>query len=314
MQTTFSHALPSTTVNQSRLKIFQATRRPIFVKEETNITSWGTVMVSGKLGQGHADVLESLMYCAEQNSIMEDGRIKILVDPYQVRMHAKISSMKQLRLIITELMMAVIRVDFISPKSSTRLICAGHLIDYMQEAVKKNGEKVTKTNPLNRLQRPLWRIELGKALTDIINNDIWQTSNPILIAELTSGISQALARFVRSHRCVPKGGWILDNVIRELTNINISNQKLRDSRREIKKDLKVLMKAGVQIVDGRVHQIRNALDLITKAKCVEQSLEGVEQSPEWVEQSPDMWSNPPVLAGFSDLTGTPLPGCIHPMQ
>lgn len=309
---TFNHELPSTTVSQSRLKIFQATRRPKFIKDQMVVTSWGTLHVTGKLGQGHADVLEALIYCAEQNSAMEDGRFKILVDPYQVRKYANLSSTKELKVIIKDLMMAVISVEFTSHKNSCRCICTGHLIDHMQEAIKKNGNKITKKNPLNQGQRSIWRVELGKALSDIIKNDIWHTSNPIFIAQLTFGVSQALARFIRSHRIAPRGGWILDNAIREITSVNISSQQLRDRRREIRDDINKLIGAGVKIAGDRVHKVENDAGAFTKTACVEQTPDGVEQTPGSVEQTPDVWSKPPVLAGLSDLSGTPLHGCIHP--
>lgn len=307
----FNHELPSTTVSQSRLKIFQATRRPMFIKDQKIVTSWGTLHVSGKLGQGHADVLEALIYCAEQNSAMEDGRFKILVDPYQVKKYANLSSTKELKIIIKDLMMAVISGEFTSHKNSCHCIFTGHLIDHMQEAIKKNGNKVTKKNPLNQEQRSIWRVELGKALSDIIKNDIWHTSNPIFIAQLTSGVSQALARFIRSHRIAPRGGWILDNAIREITSENISSQQLRDRRREIRKDMNGLIGAGVQIVGNRVHKVKNDAGLLKKIESVEQTPEGVEQTPDSVEQTPDVWSKPPVLTGLSDLSGTPLHACIH---
>lgn len=277
MMAIFSHDLPSATVSQSRLRIFQATRRPKFIRDETLVTPWGAVRVSGKLGQGHADVLEALLYCAERNSTLEDGRIKVLVDPFQIRKHSNISSTKALAVIMEELMMAVVSVDFKTPKSDLRCKSTGHLIDYFRDAVKKNGEKITKSNPIQKQQRPIWSVELGKALTDIISHDIWHTSDPLPIATLKHGISQALARFIRGHLNEPRGGWSLDNTIKVLTNEYISSQQLRDRRREVRFDEGALLNLGIRIVGDRIFKV--------KRTSVEQTSDGVEQTSDGVEQT-----------------------------
>lgn len=286
----FSHDLPSSTVNQSRLRIFQATRRPKFLRDEMFVTSWGSVRVSGKLGQGHADVLEALLYCAERKHFLADGRIKVLVDPFQIRKHSCVSSGKALKVIMEELMMAVVSVDFPIHKRNSRCKSTGHLIDYFREAEKSSGEKVTKFNPLLKQQRSIWSVELGKALTDIINQDIWHTSDPLPIATLKNGMSQAFARFIRSHANEPCGGWIFDNVIKSLTHEHINGQELRDRRREIRSDKSALLDLGISIAGDRVFKVKRA--------SVEQTPGGVEQTPGSVEQTPGVWSKPPGLEGI----------------
>ncbi|MGC9127819.1 MAG: hypothetical protein ACP5GA_03695, partial [Acidithiobacillus sp.] len=44
--------VPTSTVHQARLRIFQPTRRPVAL-EQVIETSWGRIRVKGRLGQQH---------------------------------------------------------------------------------------------------------------------------------------------------------------------------------------------------------------------------------------------------------------------
>ncbi len=83
-KSTFDANRDVSTVHQSRLSIFQATRRPRHLKREIT-TPWGTVKVDGKLGQNHQDLLDSCFAVAERVVVGEDRRIFIQVDPYLLR-------------------------------------------------------------------------------------------------------------------------------------------------------------------------------------------------------------------------------------
>lgn len=243
-----SKKLASTTLNQSRIKLFQATRTPEYQKGVKQETPWGSVTVTGKLGQGHADVLEALLYTALENGKTEDGRIKILVDPYQVKKVANLKSSTALNTILYELISAVLVIEIKQPNIKS----SGHLIDYITDAVKSNGQKITKPNPMTGGERPMLRVELGKALTDIINQDYSLNRDPNPIARLKSGICQALARFVISHKEQPNGGWRLDTIIKHLVDENSCNQLIRDSRRRIRKNKDSLFDLGITVKDDRI--------------------------------------------------------------
>ena len=75
--------LPTATAHEHRLLIYQATRRPVY-RLETISTPWGAIRIKGKLGQPQADMMDAILYCAERSREIEDGRIKILVDPARV--------------------------------------------------------------------------------------------------------------------------------------------------------------------------------------------------------------------------------------
>lgn len=312
MKETFNHELPSTTVLQSRLKIFQATRRPKFLKDEKFVNIWGTLVVTGKLGQGHADVLEALLYCAEAQATLEDGRFKILIDPYIVRKYANVSSTKELISFMDDLMMAIIHFDYFSHKKKHQCVGAGHLIDHWQIAKRSNGDKITRKNPLNQGQRPLLRIEIGKVLSNFILDDTWITVNPNNIAKLKNGVSQAVARYVRGQHTEPRGGWILDNLLVKLTGVEPNSQQIRDRRRELRKEIVGLELAGTSLIGNRIHKSKKVIENHKNTSSVEQTSGRVEQILDGVEQISEVWSKPPMLAVISDLSDTPLLGCNHP--
>lgn len=264
----FSKKLPTTTVSLSRLQIFQPTRRPIMFIEKEIETSWGRAVVTGKLGQSHADVLEAVLYTAKEHGICDDGRYKVLVDPYQVKIHAALGSTTRMNDLLNDLMMAEIELDFpISKGKNCKSI--GSLIEKIQDAETAIGEKLTKLNPLNGNVRSLLKIELGKVLTDIINSDVPKTRDPIQIAKLDKGICQALIRFIESQLNVPSGGWILNNLIKVVAG-EISSQQMRDRKREIISRADVLKTFGITIAADRV--FKDKLKTSLNNKCIKDIL------------------------------------------
>ena len=57
--------LPTATALQSRLNIFQSTRRPQHLKMTLKQTKFGSSVVNGRLGQSHADLLDCVMFFME---------------------------------------------------------------------------------------------------------------------------------------------------------------------------------------------------------------------------------------------------------
>lgn len=117
---------PTTTAHTVRLCLFQPTRRPRQMRDETVRKPWGTVKVWGRLGQQHADVLEAICYEREKKADMEDGSNKLLVDPALVRRRAGQTSGEGFAEVLKELEAAVIEI--IEPE---HLACSEHLIDHI---------------------------------------------------------------------------------------------------------------------------------------------------------------------------------------
>lgn len=244
--------LPVSTAHQSRLRLFQATRRPER-GEWTIETAWGKVKIKGRLGQTHADVVESMLFVAEKVNLMPDKRLRLLVDPYKIKKTARQLQGQGFTNIIDDIMGTVIEI--IEP---VHLAQIGHLIDNIYKAVDKNGNPLTKPNPLGGENRNLWTIVLGEIETKLIKEDLGIKYNPICISCLRHGSSQALARLVLSHdkNKQPAGGWKLDTLINQIYG-EINKQKRRNCKREIIKDSTALTEAGINInkKDNRVSRI-----------------------------------------------------------
>lgn len=249
------------TLSEHRLRIFDPTRRPKYRKKLRLESSWGIIEKTGKCGQVHADFVDAIFYCREKTAEMQDGRIKLLVDPAKVRRVAGISSGSQLNDLKTEIMEVVIKI--IDP---VKMACEGHIIDHIDIAKHEDGNGITRFNPLSRrkkdpgpIERELWRVEVGKALCKLLYHDLWLGYDPTPIAQLRHGISQAIARNILTHKNKPNGGWILDNLIRSVEE-NLSGTTLRDRRRDVRNDAEKLKEIGISIDGDRVH-ILKVLDL-----------------------------------------------------
>ncbi len=276
--------MPTTTAHAIRLLLFQPTRRPEPVKGQTIETPWGKIRLWGRLGQAHADVLEAICFCREKRKDLEDGAIKLLVDPAEVRRRSRQDG-TTLKRILLDLQQAVIEI--IEPK---HLACQGQLIGHIDFALRGDGSYITRQNPFGG-ERHLWSVTLGPVLTRLVQADVWVGYDPAPIARMRHGISQAIARHVLSHKTAPRGGWNLDGLIRAASG-ELNDQQLRDRRREIRADAEALAAIGVQIEGGRVsRRVEQNRD------GVEQNRDGVEQNRDGVEQNRGAWSKTAALAG-----------------
>ncbi len=79
--------LPASTRTQSRVALFQPTKRPTRRTGEWQSSADGKrrVRVTGRLGQRHADVLEAICFTALARRDIEDGGLELIVDPYRIR-------------------------------------------------------------------------------------------------------------------------------------------------------------------------------------------------------------------------------------
>lgn len=234
---------PTTTIHAIRLCLFQATRRPKKI-EKIIETSFGKVRIKGRLGQQHLDVFEAICYSREKKR-NADGRIHILVDPWEVRKKSGQMSGTTLKSINDDLMQAIIEI--IDPKD---LACTGHLIDHIDFARKSSSdEKITRTGPFG--ERELWTVKLGEAFCKLIKKDIWIGYDPAPIAKLEHGISQAVARHVLTHKTVPNGGWKMNTVI-EAAAGKVSPELLRKYRERIREDAQKMGEIGVIVNADRI--------------------------------------------------------------
>ena len=94
----------------------------------------------------------------------------------------------------------------------------------------------------------MWRVRLGKLMVELIRRDVQLWYNPIPIARLQYGISQAIARHILTHTQQPVGGWHLIELLKTVGG----QGRLRDRLRETCADVEKLRDIGIIIDEGRV--------------------------------------------------------------
>lgn len=276
-------SFPTTTAHAVRLCLYQSTRRPKML-DRIITTSWGRVRVKGRIGQQHADVLEAICYEREAKADLEDGRIKLLVDPARVRRRSRQMGGSTLQSILDDLQQCLIEI--IEPVDFS---CLGHLVDHIDLATRRDGTPITRHDPLTGGDRRMWRVELGKAFCRLVAADIWIGYDPAPIAALTHGVSQSVARHVLTHKQQPRGGWHIDTLIRATAG-DVGEQALRDRRRELRSDADGLRGIGILVESDRV-------TLEIRRGGVEQKRGSVEHKRGSVEQKRGAWSK---SAGVAD--------------
>lgn len=245
-----SKNVPTTTVHQSRLQLFQPTRRPKDI-ERIIQTPWGSATISGKIGQVHADIIEAMCRNAIDFRTTETGQLLLLVDPYQIRKSVGAGrpySYDTLWKMIQELRKTSIEIN----ASSGMERIMGGVLDNVAEskmhATGRNGE-----------DRALWRVTLNSAFSQMLGDDLPLHYDPAPLAFIESGISQAIARHLLTHRDEPNGGWCLDKLIRAVGAGGTSVQ-IRNRRREVNKDAENLLRIGITVENGRVRLLRPTAD------------------------------------------------------
>lgn len=236
--------IPTTTAHQARLQLYQPTRRPEW-QERVITTAWGSAKVRGKLGQVHADIVEAICRNAEDHrTVHATGHLQVLVDPYRVRKsvgggtpYAKDTLWKMM----TELREVSITLEI--PAKNIRLI--GGLLDSVVES------PATRNNPLTGKPRQLWRVTFDPAFAAMLSGDLRLYYDPAPLAKIDTGVAQAIARHVLTHKDQPEGGWLVDTLI-NLVGAGGNSTTMRNRRRDLSKCTEALKSVGISVVGNRV--------------------------------------------------------------
>lgn len=245
---------PTSTALQARVMIYEPSQRPTTRRGEWAASAWARYRVTGRLGQRHADIVESMLYVAEKRRQVSDGGIELLVDPARLRRTLSGSqySLDRIRRLLTDLRAAT--VEIVTPEmehTGDRII--GGLVDHVVPSSN------TRRDPLTGGQRHLWRVRLGVALVLLLGRDLALYYSPAPIARLRHGISQAIARHVLTHSNDPAGGWRLDTLIRAVAGEECSSMMLRNFRRRLRDDAAGLIEIGIEIdATDRVRRVTAA--------------------------------------------------------
>jgi hypothetical protein len=237
--------LPSTTVSQSRVCLFQPTQRPVYRRGEWIETSWGRCRVTGRLGQRHADVFEAIFFYCEKSRLLADGRIELLVDPSIIRnsLSDRRYSGGGLHTLLTELSAAAVEID-----TGGDWPAVGHLVDtHHRSATQK------KIDPLTGEDRHLIVVKIGDAAMTLLNHDVPKWRDPAPLARLGNGISQAVARFLLSHQNTGQH-WKMDTV---LSAVGVGfGQSRWDRQRELLNSRDSLASVGIFVDDNHNFFVR----------------------------------------------------------
>lgn len=236
--------IPTTTAHQARLQLYQPTRRPTW-QERVITTAWGTATVRGKIGQVHADIIEAICRHAEDYRVVPaTGHLQILVDPYRVRVtvgggtpYAKDTLWAMLR----ELREVSITLEV--PNQHIKIL--GGILDRVEES------PATRINRLTGKPRQLWRVTLDPAFAAILREDLQLHYDPAPLARIETGVAQAIARHIMTHRDQPAGGWLIDSMI-ELVGAGGNSQTMRNRRRDVHNCAETLREVGIHIVDNKL--------------------------------------------------------------
>ena len=180
--------LPISTVHQSRLQMYQPTKKPKAIQKVIE-TSWGTAVIDGRIGQVHAGLMEAIFKHALDKRKETNGSVTVLVDPYQVRTTTyggAQGSHEQIWVMLKDLMACVIEFN-ISGKSIKAL---GHIIEQVTES------SMIRENPMKKVSetRKMWRITIAAGYMDWVGRDLALFYDPEPIARLETGIAQAVGR------------------------------------------------------------------------------------------------------------------------
>jgi len=251
---TGNRVAPTSTALQARVMIYQPSQRPQERAGQWMETDFGRCRVTGRLGQRHADIVESLLYVAERRREISDGGVELLVDPAKLRrtLSDHQYSHDRIKKLLRDLRAATVEIVTPELEQSGDSIIGG-LIDHVIPS------SMTRRDPLTGGERHLWRVRLGIALVMLMERDLSLYYPPAPIARLQYGISQAVARHVLTHKNNPVGGWYLDTLIRAVCGIAVSSMKVRNYRRRVKEDAGGLTEIGIEIdATSRVRRVTAA--------------------------------------------------------
>lgn len=246
--------MPATTRSQGRVQLYQPTQRPTRRAGSWQESSWGRVRVTGRLGQRHADLVESICACAIARREIADGGLELLVDPHKVRRvlaggHGQYSA-EQMTVLLADLRAVVVELETPAMRGERAI---GGLVDHWLP----DGGAVR--DPLTGQTRQLWRVRLGALLVELLRHDaaIWR--DPAPIAALQSGAAQAVARHVLTHQSQPQGGWRLDGLL-DAVGVPASGTARRNARRGVRGAAAGLARLGIMIDGERVVTSKTAGD------------------------------------------------------
>lgn len=245
-----------TTISLNRLPIFQPTLRAKY-REEAFESPHGKITVKGKLGQNHKSLLETILYLRKLYDFDEENMIlRVLYNEYEVKKHltkgTTTYSYEGYKQLLEDMKQAYITLE-------AERIIKGKLIK--ETKISSNYSKKSKGNlpPVKEKEIPYVILEFGEVVSYLFSKEFKFTYDPKPIIELRNGISQAIARYIQTHKNHPPSGYHLRQLI-EILEGKMENKRWWTIRKYLKEDAKHLRQLNI-VIDfkkNRLFVINNA--------------------------------------------------------
>jgi len=234
----------------NRFPIFEATlRAEARTRTFENKNKHCKITVSGRLGQNHKSLLEAILYKRKFYKAYKDEEgkphIKILYSEYEVKKHLSKSvySKERYKALLDDMKEAYVKIE-----KEDRII-EGKLIEDV--TISHKYSKRTKSNlpGLKNQEIPYCVLTLGDVTTQLILEEFKFTYDPKPITtELTSGISQAIVRYINTHSRHPNAGYHLKELVQNLKE-NVEGQEWYNVKTFLKKDADKLKRFFGIVID-----------------------------------------------------------------
>jgi len=233
------------TESLNRLPIFEPTIRPSN-KIRTFESKYGRITVDGRIGQVHKSLLETILYKRKFYDLLimkNKIRLTVLYNEYEVKKYMSQSSTYNKETydrLIKDMSKTQITLD---RKIQT---IEGSLIT--SKIKSKLYLRRTKSNlpDLRGKEIPYVLIEFGDAISLLIATELRFTYDPKPIMELKHGISQAMVRYLKTHKSHPQSGYHLRILLENLEG-QMNDRRWWKIREYLKEDTYKLESIGIII-------------------------------------------------------------------
>jgi len=232
-----------TTESQNRVPLFEPTLKPRYGKRVFD-GKHGRLLVEGRLGQAHKNILEAILWKKEIYSFFRDGKneyLKVLYDEEKIRKYLSQGTKynyETYKMLLKDMILTYVELK------TDKLEIQGTLVTEVEKS--DVMKPINSKSPVIPKETPLTTIKFGAVGTALFKEELRFTYDPKAIMNLRNGISQALVRYLRTHRDYPKAGYHLKALVENLIS-PLENKKWWKTREYLKEDAEQLEGLGIVI-------------------------------------------------------------------
>ena len=219
-------------------------------------SSWGSVTVTGVLGQGHRDILDAILVAAE-GSHMREGRLEVLVDQYQLRSLVSSGRTELPYTHIWKLLRDLRAAEVVMEMPAMRMRVTDGILAEVVESGTTSGTHPGGFKTKEGGPRPMLKVTFGRNWTRMLGEDIHVDYDLRAVVALRHGAAQAIARFCLSQREVHD---TLDGLLEKVGYDATDNtpRAVNKLKAEIRGKTGSFAKIEIAITqDGKVHRSAN---------------------------------------------------------